>query len=154
MTPPCSSTLVDATGALCICCFLTIMASGLYQCLTKRSGGLLLPCPLAMAQVRSRWLANRSSPGGLSAFQVKPRTLKDLPHVSFLEMMYRMIFQGFYKRLHELQVGQQQYTALHRLCLSQIYTFTIHLISVGAMLPLFNLLPKICTGCFVHSRNP
>ncbi|KAL6101296.1 cyp27a1 [Pungitius sinensis] len=46
--------------------------------------------------------------GGGPASREEPRTVEDLPHVSFLEMLYRMLFQGFYKRLHELQIYEKQ----------------------------------------------
>ncbi|XP_058469399.1 sterol 26-hydroxylase, mitochondrial-like [Solea solea] len=81
------------------------MALGLTRCLVKRNGGWPLPGPAAMARVHSR------CPGSTSfatVVQHKPRTVKDLPHVSFLEMVYRMVCQGFYKRMHELQIYEKR----------------------------------------------
>lgn len=50
------------------------------------------------------------------AFQDKPRTVDDLPHASFVTLLYRLLFQGFYSRMHELQVDQAAHTALYDLC--------------------------------------
>ncbi|XP_040004242.1 sterol 26-hydroxylase, mitochondrial isoform X2 [Xiphias gladius] len=62
-----------------------------------------------MARVCSRGSGSTSSSQkGLSAFQDKPRTLEDLPHVSFLELIYRLVLQGFYSRIHELQIYEKQ----------------------------------------------
>ncbi|CAL8240643.1 unnamed protein product [Merluccius merluccius] len=38
----------------------------------------------------------------------KLKTIKDLPKVGLWEMLYRMVFQGFYNRLHDLQVYEKQ----------------------------------------------
>eukprot|EP00064_Thunnus_orientalis_P020996 superscaffoldBa00006109_g21150 len=75
----------------------------------QRNGSRLLSCPMAVAQVCSRGTGSTSpAPGTLSAFHNKPRTVEDLPHTSFSELIYRMVFQGFYNRLHELQIYQKQ----------------------------------------------
>ncbi|XP_067459103.1 sterol 26-hydroxylase, mitochondrial isoform X2 [Thunnus thynnus] len=75
----------------------------------QRNGSRLLSCPMAVAQVCSRGMGSTSpAPGTLSAFHNKPRTVEDLPHTSFSELIYRMVFQGFYNRLHELQIYQKQ----------------------------------------------
>ncbi|XP_037542222.1 sterol 26-hydroxylase, mitochondrial [Nematolebias whitei] len=49
-----------------------------------------------------------SAPEALHAVQDKPRTMEELPRVSFLELLYRVVFQGFYNRLHELQIYEKQ----------------------------------------------
>nr|XP_020477305.1 sterol 26-hydroxylase, mitochondrial-like [Monopterus albus] len=85
------------------------MAAWLSQSIVKRKGSLLLRCPIAMVQVCSRGpVSTFPSLGALPVLQDKPRTVKDLPHVSFLELLYRMVFQGFYNRLHELQIYEKQ----------------------------------------------
>ncbi|XP_057709467.1 sterol 26-hydroxylase, mitochondrial [Corythoichthys intestinalis] len=38
----------------------------------------------------------------------KVKTVTDLPHVSVLKLLYRLMFQGFYSRLHELQLYEKQ----------------------------------------------
>ncbi|XP_061696704.1 sterol 26-hydroxylase, mitochondrial [Syngnathoides biaculeatus] len=60
---------------------------------------------LAVAQVFSRGFPSTST--NLGSLE-KPRTVKDLPHVSVLELLYRMVFQGFYSRAHELQVYEKE----------------------------------------------
>ncbi|XP_029936204.1 cytochrome P450 27C1 [Myripristis murdjan] len=85
------------------------MAARLAQSAVQRSGRWLLPCPRAAALVWTRGAGGTSSPSvALSVSQDKPRTAEDLPHVSFLELLYRMVFQGYYNRLHELQVYEKQ----------------------------------------------
>nr|XP_046259322.1 sterol 26-hydroxylase, mitochondrial isoform X2 [Scatophagus argus] len=65
--------------------------------------------PDAVARVCSRGVGSVSSPtGSLSTFQDKPRTVEDLPRVSTLELLYRLTFQGFYNRMHELQIYEKQ----------------------------------------------
>ncbi|XP_053296633.1 sterol 26-hydroxylase, mitochondrial [Pleuronectes platessa] len=100
------------------------MAAGLSRCLTSRSGGWRLPCPIAVVRVRSRLRSSSSAPEVLSALQDKPRTLKDLPHVSPLEMIYRIVFQGFYKRVHELQIHEKR-------CYGPIYRDGMRAVSVN-----------------------
>lgn len=102
--PGCS---VDVTWAPWISLLPLTMSSGLSQCLMKRSSSWLLPSTAALTRVDCRvWGSTSSATQDFTSFQSKPRTLKDLPHVSSLEMIYRVVCQGFYKRLHELQVGQ------------------------------------------------
>ncbi|XP_044073940.1 sterol 26-hydroxylase, mitochondrial [Siniperca chuatsi] len=85
------------------------MAAWLSRSVMRKNGGWLLPCPIAVARVCCRGMESASSPPGtLSAFQDKPRTVEDLPRVSFLELIYRMVFQGFYNRMHELQIYEKQ----------------------------------------------
>ncbi|KAG7263449.1 hypothetical protein CRUP_005316 [Coryphaenoides rupestris] len=38
----------------------------------------------------------------------KLKTVQDLPKVGLLEIMYRMVFQGYYNRLHDLQIYEKQ----------------------------------------------
>nr|XP_057938363.1 sterol 26-hydroxylase, mitochondrial-like [Doryrhamphus excisus] len=65
--------------------------------------------PVIVAQFFLRGLKSPSSPAGpLGASQDKPRSMRDLPRVSFLELLYRMMFQGFYSRSHELQLYEKQ----------------------------------------------
>lgn len=89
------------------------MAAWLSSRLVKRKCSSLLPCPISLPPVCSRGVA-RVSPasGALSTIQEKPRTVEDLPHVSFLEFLCRVVFQGFYKRMHELQVGCSAWSLL------------------------------------------
>ncbi|XP_038575979.1 sterol 26-hydroxylase, mitochondrial [Micropterus salmoides] len=85
------------------------MAARLSRSVMWKNGSWLLQCPTAVARVCSMGVGSSSSaPGTLSAFQGKPRTVEELPHVSFLELMYRIVFQGFYKRMHELQIYEKQ----------------------------------------------
>ncbi|GAA6219728.1 cytochrome P450 27C1-like isoform X2 [Lates japonicus] len=92
------------------------MAAWLSRSLKQNNGSWLQPCPTAMAQVCFSGLGRASSASGaLSVFQDKPRTVEDLPRVSFVEMIYRMVFQGFYNRIHELQIYEkQQYGPIYR----------------------------------------
>ncbi|XP_071328839.1 sterol 26-hydroxylase, mitochondrial [Trachinotus anak] len=78
------------------------MAAWLSRSKIQSKRGWLLSCPFAMARVYPRVASS------VSTFQDKPRGVEDLPHVSFLELMYRMVFQGFYNRLHELQIYEKQ----------------------------------------------
>ncbi|KAE8299611.1 Sterol 26-hydroxylase, mitochondrial [Larimichthys crocea] len=85
------------------------MAAWLSQSVMWRNGSWLLQRPIAVAQVYSRRVGSDSSaPGHLYTFQDKPRTVEDLPRVSFLELMYRLTFQGFLSRIHELQIYEKQ----------------------------------------------
>ncbi|XP_029386723.1 sterol 26-hydroxylase, mitochondrial [Echeneis naucrates] len=69
----------------------------------------LLRYPVAVAHVSSRVTSS------FPTFQEKPRSLADLPHVSTMELIYRMVFQGFYNRIHELQIYEkQQYGPIYR----------------------------------------
>ncbi|XP_027878223.1 sterol 26-hydroxylase, mitochondrial-like [Xiphophorus couchianus] len=43
-----------------------------------------------------------------SALQEKLRSVQDLPHVSALEMLYRVLVQGYFSSLHMLQVYEKQ----------------------------------------------
>ncbi|XP_037136763.1 sterol 26-hydroxylase, mitochondrial [Syngnathus acus] len=61
--------------------------------------------PVAAAWIYQR--ASRSTSSELGALE-KPRTVKDLPQVGVLELLYRMVFQGFYSRGHELQLYEKQ----------------------------------------------
>ncbi|KAM9347677.1 sterol 26-hydroxylase, mitochondrial-like [Symphorus nematophorus] len=77
--------------------------------LRKKADSWLLRCPVAVAQVCSRGVGSVSGAHGpLSTSQDKPRTLEDLPSVSLGELIYRMTFQGFHNRLHELQIYEKQ----------------------------------------------
>uniref|UniRef100_A0A8C6P210 Cytochrome P450, family 27, subfamily A, polypeptide 1.1 n=1 Tax=Nothobranchius furzeri TaxID=105023 RepID=A0A8C6P210_NOTFU len=70
---------------------------------------LLLSCPISRGQACIRGVGRTSTtPGALSAYQDKLRTMEDLPHVRQLELLYRMVFQGFHNRLHELQILEKQ----------------------------------------------
>ncbi|XP_077391958.1 sterol 26-hydroxylase, mitochondrial isoform X3 [Festucalex cinctus] len=66
---------------------------------------LLQRSPVALARGVSG--GSRSTSSNPSALE-KPRTAKDLPCVSVLELLYRMVFQGFYSRAHELQLYEKQ----------------------------------------------
>uniref|UniRef100_A0A8C3AD81 Cytochrome P450, family 27, subfamily A, polypeptide 1, gene 4 n=1 Tax=Cyclopterus lumpus TaxID=8103 RepID=A0A8C3AD81_CYCLU len=106
MAPPCSARLLDVTGAVRVFSILlsNMAASRLSRSLMRRYGRWPPMGPnAAEAPVCSRGAAGPSSAG-----QDKPRTVDDLPHVSFLELLYRMVFQGFYNRLHELQIYEKQ----------------------------------------------
>ncbi|XP_037646766.1 sterol 26-hydroxylase, mitochondrial [Sebastes umbrosus] len=92
------------------------MAAWLSRSVMQRNGSWLLSCPDSVARACSRGVRGPSSaPEALSALQEKPRTVEDLHHVSFLELTYRMLFQGFYNRLHELQIyNKQRYGPIYR----------------------------------------
>ncbi|XP_053733586.1 sterol 26-hydroxylase, mitochondrial isoform X1 [Synchiropus splendidus] len=80
---------------------MSFMASGICQVMMKRSGGLLPLYSSSASQVISRWTHTTSS-SGVSG--VEPRTVQDLPRCSFLTLLYRMFFKGYYKCFHELQI--------------------------------------------------
>ncbi|XP_061579855.1 sterol 26-hydroxylase, mitochondrial [Cololabis saira] len=74
-----------------------------------RNASWLSPCYLSKTQVCIRGVGSTSSsPEPLSALQDKLRTVEDLPQVSFSELLYRVTFQGFYNRLHELQIYEKK----------------------------------------------
>lgn len=74
-------------------------------------GSWLLPWPLAGARVYSRGAGRVSTvPTFPSNLHSTPRTVEDLPNVSLWELLYRLTFQGFHSRTHELQVGHFFYT--------------------------------------------
>lgn len=107
MAPPCSTSLLLATGILFTFYFTLAMAAWLSSKSVPRNGGRLLSGSVFKAPVCFRGLGRTSSASGaVSAFQNQPRTIDDLPRVSLLEMLYRLVFQGFYNRMHELQVCQ------------------------------------------------
>lgn len=109
LAPPCSSSLLDVTWAQCIYCSAVIMAAWLCRSVMQRNVIWLLPCTASTARISSRGVGSTSSDLRTpSAIREKPRTVDDLPHVSLLEMFYRLVFQGFYNRLHELQVWQTE----------------------------------------------
>ncbi|CAJ1078734.1 sterol 26-hydroxylase%2C mitochondrial [Xyrichtys novacula] len=85
------------------------MAAWLSRSVVCRNGKGFLSCPLSGARISFRGVGGASSgPGALSALQGKQRTVEDLPHLSVLELLYRMVFQGYYNRLHELQIFEKQ----------------------------------------------
>ncbi|XP_028249558.1 sterol 26-hydroxylase, mitochondrial [Parambassis ranga] len=89
------------------------MAVWLSQRVMARNGSWLLR-PIAPIGSRSVVRAS-SNPGTLSAFQDRPRTVEELPHTSFVELLYRLVFQGFYNRMHELQIYEKQrYGSIYR----------------------------------------
>ncbi|KAI3356539.1 hypothetical protein L3Q82_017743 [Scortum barcoo] len=107
------ASLLDVTGEQWICCSTLVMAAWLSQTLVQRNGIRLLPCTVAAARLCYRGAGSASS--AHSALQDKPRTVEDLPHISFLELIYRMVFQGFYSRLHELQIyNKKRYGPIYR----------------------------------------
>lgn len=135
------ASLLHAIGALCIFYSPLIMAAWLSSRLVKRKCSSLLLCPISLAPVCSRGVA-RVSPasGALSTIQKKPRTVEDLPHVSFLEFLCRVVFQGFYKRMHELQVGCSAWSLL---C------------SLTVICACFSSMSKMfCVFHLMHFRNP
>uniref|UniRef100_A0A7N8X970 Cytochrome P450, family 27, subfamily A, polypeptide 1, gene 2 n=1 Tax=Mastacembelus armatus TaxID=205130 RepID=A0A7N8X970_9TELE len=85
------------------------MAALLLGSVMKRSGRWLLPCPVATPRVYSRGEGRTcAASGALITSQDKPRAAEELPYVSFLELLYRLVFQGFYSRMHELQLYEKQ----------------------------------------------
>ncbi|XP_004081865.4 sterol 26-hydroxylase, mitochondrial [Oryzias latipes] len=109
MAPPCSTSLLLATGILFTFYFTLAMAAWLSSKSVPRNGGRLLSGSVFKAPVCFRGLGRTSSASGaVSAFQDQPRTIDDLPRVSLLEMLYRLVFQGFYNRMHELQLYEKQ----------------------------------------------
>lgn len=89
------------------CCSVFLMAACLSQRVVWRNGQWFLSCPLSGARVCFRGVGSASSSSGaISTFKDKMRTIEDLPRVTVLELLYKMVFKGFYNRLHELQVCQ------------------------------------------------
>lgn len=134
MAPPRSASLLDVIGT---CVFYTtlIMALWLSRKVISWNGSWLQRRPVGVALVCSRRIEKASStPEDLSAIQVKPRTLDDLPHVTFLELLYRLVFQGFYNRMHELQVRQH---SMEDIWMSQIYM-------VSSSVPQWCILFSVC----------
>ncbi|CAL8266186.1 unnamed protein product [Lota lota] len=67
----------------------------------RPSTGALVPCR-AVGGPPSSSIALPVSGGG------KLRTIQDLPKVGLWEMMYRIVFQGYYNRLHDLQIYEKE----------------------------------------------
>ncbi|XP_056145405.1 sterol 26-hydroxylase, mitochondrial [Lampris incognitus] len=85
------------------------MATRLVQCVVKRNSHRLLPCAPATALVYCRGAGGTSSPSvDLSRSRNEPRTIKDLPRVTLLELLYRMVFQGYSYSMHELQIYEKE----------------------------------------------
>ncbi|KAM4608995.1 sterol 26-hydroxylase, mitochondrial [Polymixia lowei] len=84
------------------------MAAWLVQSAVQSSRRWLLPPPPAVALMCSREEQTSSPSVALSGSRDKPRMAEDLPRVTPLEMLYRMVFQGYYNRLHELQIYEKQ----------------------------------------------
>ncbi|XP_021434912.1 sterol 26-hydroxylase, mitochondrial isoform X1 [Oncorhynchus mykiss] len=82
----------------------------LAQSMVQRSGRWLLPFPTALSLVYTRAAGGTPSPSVAqpSTSQDKIRTEDDLPRIKTREMLYRLYVQGYYKRLHELQVYEKQ----------------------------------------------
>uniref|UniRef100_A0A3Q2QM96 Cytochrome P450, family 27, subfamily A, polypeptide 1.1 n=1 Tax=Fundulus heteroclitus TaxID=8078 RepID=A0A3Q2QM96_FUNHE len=79
------------------------MAAWLSRRALSGSRLLLLRFSISEGHVCSRGVARTSC-----LLQDKLRTVEDLPRVSALEMLYRILFQGYYHCLHELQVYEKQ----------------------------------------------
>lgn len=93
---------LNITEALCIYQPVLVMAARSSGNVMWRGSCLL---PGRVAAVCSRGAGSVSSASEpLSSLQDKPRTLEDLPRVTLWELLYRMTFQGFHNRMHELQV--------------------------------------------------
>lgn len=86
-----------------------IMVVCLAQSMVQRSGRWLLLSPTALALVYTRGAGGTPSPSVAqpSTSQDKIRTEDDLPRIKTREMLYRLYVQGYYKRLHELQVQEK-----------------------------------------------
>ncbi|CAN9497980.1 unnamed protein product [Ophioblennius macclurei] len=95
-----------------------------WRAVQQRSSGWLLPRPLAVAPaVVSRGAGRVTSvTGALPPLQAdRPRTMDDLPRISFLKFLYRLVFQGFYNRVHELQIYEKQrYGPIYRDGMGQV----------------------------------
>ncbi|KAM4730871.1 sterol 26-hydroxylase, mitochondrial-like [Anableps anableps] len=98
--------------------------------LSGRTTWLLPSSSICESHVCCRKVGSTSSaPGALSALRDKPRSAKDLPRVSFWEMLYRMVFQGYYNRLHELQLYEKQlYGPIYRSGLKSVSVNTAQLL--------------------------
>lgn len=124
MVPPCSDSLLNVTGSWSICHCPLSMAAWLSLGKIPRYGCWRQRCPIVVARVNSRDASSAPT------FWDKPRGVEDLPHVSSLELICRILFQGFYNRLHELQVRYSAWCLDEKLICSsgpcfnlQLYTF-------------------------------
>lgn len=86
-----------------MCLFALIMAALLRRSAAGTRGTLLKLRPAAAAAVRAYADGLQSAPSSVS--QQTCAKGKAPPRVSPLELMYRLTCQGFYSRMHELQVG-------------------------------------------------
>ncbi|XP_028991534.1 sterol 26-hydroxylase, mitochondrial [Betta splendens] len=85
------------------------MAVWLCQSALKRRGMWLWPHRVFATRAFSTEM------GHTFASQDQPRPMDDLPHASSVKLLYRLLFQGFYNRTHELQIYQkQQYGPIYR----------------------------------------
>ncbi|MEQ2234573.1 hypothetical protein ILYODFUR_032960 [Ilyodon furcidens] len=74
------------------------------KALSGKSTWLLPSSHIFKSHVYCREVGRTSSaPGALSSLQDKPQTVEDLHRVTFLETLYRLVFQGYYNREHDLQ---------------------------------------------------
>nr|XP_033474229.1 sterol 26-hydroxylase, mitochondrial isoform X2 [Epinephelus lanceolatus] len=114
--PLCSWEWVASLSVCHVCLSALTMAAWLSQSVKRRNNSWLLLCPNAVARVCSRGEGSSSSvPREPSAFQEKPRTVKDLPRITFLELLYSVAFKGFSNHFHELQIyNKQRYGPMFR----------------------------------------
>lgn len=91
--------------------------------LWTEASGLAPPTACSHWAVMAAWLSRSAACGicslrrplcggalrwSSSALQEKLRSVQDLPHVSALEMLYRVLVQGYFSSLHTLQVRQNR----------------------------------------------
>ena len=116
--PSSSAVSWDVTRVLCLQAHMhsTHWGCNMAACMMRSSavrtagpGHWLRPRPGTAALV-SRRAEGGPPPSSSMALKAsgggdKLRTIQDLPKVGLWEIIYRMGFQGYYNRLHELQVG-------------------------------------------------
>ncbi|XP_047225844.1 sterol 26-hydroxylase, mitochondrial-like isoform X1 [Girardinichthys multiradiatus] len=79
------------------------------RALSGKTTWLLPSSHIFKSHVNCRKVGRTSSaPGALSSLQDKPQTVEDLHRVTFLETLYRLVFQGYYNREHDLQLYEKQ----------------------------------------------
>lgn len=81
------------------------MAALLCRSAAATGAALLKPRPTAAAAAAVRVYSSRLESAPSSVVQQTSQKGKAPPRVSPLELLYRLTFQGFYSRMHELQVG-------------------------------------------------
>ncbi|MEQ2295896.1 hypothetical protein AMECASPLE_019305 [Ameca splendens] len=100
------------------------------RALSGKSTRLLPSSHIFKSHVYCREVGRTSSASGaLSSQQDKPQTVEDLHRVTFLEMLYRLLFQGYYNRAHDLQLYEKQlYGPMYRNQLNSVSVNTPQLL--------------------------
>ncbi|XP_072301407.1 sterol 26-hydroxylase, mitochondrial isoform X3 [Eucyclogobius newberryi] len=83
--------------------------------LGSRTPGPSLVPRLFVAQTAHASGSATAQTGAKTGAKTALRTVKDLPHVGFFKLFYRLLVKGFYNRMHELQLYEKDlYGSIYR----------------------------------------